>query len=202
MNKLLYITAFVSGFVLMGFEVFGTRVLSPYFGSGMHVWGALISVVLGGLSLGYAIGGVQADKSFPEKKLIIALAVAGILLLLFPAMSTFVCKWIDSFQWGRKISTLISAILLFLTPAFFIGMISPLLVKLKVKSVDSVGKGAGMIYSIATAGSIAGTLLTAYFLIGELGSSAAIAIFGGIFLVNAGVVGFSVQVSGKRKNKS
>ncbi len=190
-NFYLYFTAFVSGFVLMGFEIFGTRILEPYFGSGMHVWGALISVVMGGLSCGYAGGGVVADKKNPGKFLVLSLAIAGILMLVFPLVSTFVCVWIDFFKMGSKVSTLTAALILFFVPSFFIGMISPLLIKLKVKNVDSVGKGAGEIYSITTAGSIAGTLVTAFFLIGKFPSySGAVALFGGVLLINSGIICF------------
>ncbi len=190
MNKLIYITAFVSGFVLMGFEIFGTRVFQPYFGSGIHVWGALISVVMAGLSCGYAAGGIAADKKSPEKYLLKSLLAGGLLLLLFPLYSWIICRFIFSLDIGRKSSTLIAAVILFLFPAFFLGTITPLLVKLKVKDVDSVGKGAGTVYSIATAGSIAGTLITAYFLIGELPSSKAITLFGGLLMANAGIIAF------------
>jgi MFS family permease len=186
MTFFIFMTAFISGFVMMGFEIFGTRVLAPYFGGGMHVWGALISVVLSGLSLGYAAGGFLADKSNPHRVLIQSMLGAGLLLLLFPFTGPFICRLIDAFSLDRKSSTLIAALLLFLIPAFFIGCITPLLVKLKVHSVDSVGKESGVIYSVATGGSIAGTLATAFYLIASpLGTLNTIALFGGVLVLNA-----------------
>ncbi len=50
---LLNIIVFVSGAVLMGLEIVGSRVLAPYFGSSIFVWGSLISVVMAALSIGY-----------------------------------------------------------------------------------------------------------------------------------------------------
>jgi len=198
MTTFIFITAFVSGFVMMGFEIFGTRVLAPYFGDGMHVWGAMIAVVLSGLSLGYAMGGVAADRKNPRKILILTMLAAGVLLLLFPLSGQFVCRLIDSFNLDRKTSTLIAAVILFLVPSFFIGCISPLLVKLKVRSVNSVGQESGIIYSIATVGSIAGTLITAFFLIGApLGSLKTIALFGGILILNASLVAIMPKRSKK-----
>ncbi len=185
---LIYLTAFVVGFVIMGFEFFGTRVLSPYFGGGLHVWGALISVVMGGLSCGYIFGGVAADKRSPGRLLIHTLLVSGLLLLLFPCFSIFVCRWIDSFQMDPKVSTLLASFLLFFAPSFFMGCVSPLLVKLKVASLDDVGQGSGAIYAIVTIGSIAGTIVTAFFLIGRCSSSGAIALFGGGLIANAAVL--------------
>ena len=54
---LLHIIVFTSGGVLMGFEIVGSRILAPYFGNSIFVWGSLISVVLAALSLGYYWGG-------------------------------------------------------------------------------------------------------------------------------------------------
>ncbi len=49
---LLNIVVFISGAVLMALEIVGSRVLAPYFGSSIFVWGSLISVVLAALSVG------------------------------------------------------------------------------------------------------------------------------------------------------
>ncbi len=35
----LLILVFTAGFVLMGFEIAGSRVLAPYFGNSIYVWG-------------------------------------------------------------------------------------------------------------------------------------------------------------------
>ena len=47
------VAVFLSGGVLLGLEIVASRVLAPYFGSSLFVWGALIGVVLAGLSIGY-----------------------------------------------------------------------------------------------------------------------------------------------------
>ena len=52
-QSLHYIIVFVSGAVLMGLEIAGSRVLAPHFGSSIFVWGSLISVVMAALSTGY-----------------------------------------------------------------------------------------------------------------------------------------------------
>jgi len=43
---LLHAVVFVCGAVLMGLEIVGSRILAPYFGNSIFVWGSLISVVL------------------------------------------------------------------------------------------------------------------------------------------------------------
>ena len=187
-SLLIYCTAFIVGFVIMGFEFFGTRVLSPYFGGGLHVWGALVSVVMGGLSCGYFLGGIAADKRSPERLLVSVVLLGGALLLIFPLLAVFVCEWINYFKLGSKVSTLIAALLLFFLPSFLMGCVSPLLVKLYVRTLSGVGQGSGTVYAVITVGSIAGTLATAFFFNGYLSSSVSIALFGVILVVNAAIL--------------
>ena len=45
MNRMLVAAeVFVGGAAIMVVELLGVRLVSPYFGTGMHVWAALISV--------------------------------------------------------------------------------------------------------------------------------------------------------------
>ena len=54
----IYLAAFVTGAIVMSFEMLGSRYLNPYFGSGIYTWASLISIVLAALCVGYLIGGV------------------------------------------------------------------------------------------------------------------------------------------------
>src|SRR5215475_8579314 len=58
----IYVVAFISGAIVMSFEMLGSRYLAPYFGSGIYTWAALISTVLAALCVGYFIGGALADR--------------------------------------------------------------------------------------------------------------------------------------------
>ena len=53
---------FACGAALMGLEMVAARVLAPFLGNSIYVWGAVISVVMIALSLGYALGGQIADR--------------------------------------------------------------------------------------------------------------------------------------------
>ena len=57
-----YLVVFVSGAVLMALEIAGSRVLAPFFGSSIFVWGSLISVVMTALSIGYYWGGWMSAR--------------------------------------------------------------------------------------------------------------------------------------------
>jgi len=43
-NILIYLLAFTSGFSIMGIELLGGRILAPFFGSSVHIWGSIITV--------------------------------------------------------------------------------------------------------------------------------------------------------------
>jgi len=58
---------------------------------------------------------------------------------------------------------------LFFLPSVFMGTISPYAIKLAASSLATIGNTAGSLYAISTAGSIAGTLLTAFYLIQAIG---------------------------------
>src|SRR5258708_32203208 len=73
----LYAGAFVTGGIVMSFEMLGSRYLNPYFGGGIYTWASLISTVLAALTLGYFAGGVVADRRPP-------VAVLGAAVLVGP----------------------------------------------------------------------------------------------------------------------
>src|SRR5258708_6869208 len=63
----IYLVAFVTGAIVMSFEMLGSRYLNPYFGSGIYTWASLISTVLAALCVGYFIGGVPAVPFPPAR---------------------------------------------------------------------------------------------------------------------------------------
>ena len=81
---LLYIVVFVSGAVLMGLEIVGSRVLAPYFGSSIFVWGSLISVVMAALSVGYYWGGWLSAREPSYGRLLTLLLIPGIVIFFLP----------------------------------------------------------------------------------------------------------------------
>ena len=56
-SYLILTLAFISGFIIMTIELLGGRILSPWFGNSIHVWGSIITVFMLSLSLGYLYGG-------------------------------------------------------------------------------------------------------------------------------------------------
>src|SRR5215212_1425996 len=105
---LLYTVVFVSGAVLMGLEIVGSRVLAPYFGSSIFVWGSLISVVMAALSVGYYWGGWLSEREPSYGRLLALLAIPGVMIFLLPFIYIPINEWIAAADFGTRLNPLIA----------------------------------------------------------------------------------------------
>jgi spermidine synthase len=160
---------FVSGAVLLGVEIAASRVLAPFFGNSLYVWGSLIGVVLTGLAVGYWLGGVLADRLPVTKLLLGVMGLSALLVLAIPFVDEPVLEWVVGWDAGPRLNPLIASVILFGPMSVAMACVTPIAVRLRARSLARVGRTAGRLFSVSTAGSIAGTLATAFFLIPELG---------------------------------
>jgi spermidine synthase len=177
----LLVLVFTAGFVLMGFEIAGSRVLAPFFGNSVYVWGSLIGTILAALGLGYAWGGRISDR-WPSRRLLGGIgigAAAGVFIV--PYLGPRVCKAIgeSSVVWGP----ILASAVLFLVPGVLFGMVSPFAIRLQARAVETMGRTAGLLYALSTIGSFAGTFVTTFVLIPALGMSVILKILGTAMLV-------------------
>src|SRR5512145_444951 len=91
---LLNVVVFISGAVLMALEIVGSRVLAPYFGSSIFVWGSLISVVMTALSIGYYWGGWLSARQPSYGRLGTLLIIPGVIILILPFLYPSINEWI------------------------------------------------------------------------------------------------------------
>src|ERR1043165_2022896 len=161
----LYVIVFVSGAVLMGLEIAGAKMLAPSFGTSTFVWGAIIGMFMGALALGYWVGGALADRKPSFQMLAGIVSGAALWIILLPRFGWSVSEAIALVDLGKSIGPLVASMVLFFIPSFLMGMRSPYSVKLNASSLAGVGGVAGRLYALSTFGSIAGTLLTTFFLI-------------------------------------
>ena len=168
----IYLMAFVVGAIVMSFEMLGSRYLNPYFGSGIYTWASLISTVLAALTTGYFLGGWIADRTASAAVLGLTVLIGAVYLLLLPTfakeMMEFVLAGIDDIRSG----SLVASVSILFFPVTFLGMYSPFAIRLLLRSAHRSGVVSGTVYGINTAGSIAGTLGTTFFLIPTIGTRA------------------------------
>ena len=157
------LVVFVTGAVVMALEILGTRVLNPSFGSGLHVWSALITVTLVALAAGYFLGGLVADR-WPRRPVLFGLlaGVAGLLLLVV-LVAPPLLRATEGL--GIRLGALVGALIVFGWPLLGLGMVTPFAVRLRTRDVTRVGHVAGRLYALGTVGSVVGTLTTSFVLV-------------------------------------
>ena len=169
LTLMLHVAAFMSGFVTMALEMLIGRTFIPFFGGTIYTWGALISVFLTGMTLGYMIGGKAADR-WPAIPIVAALFVAAAATVVIVPLygEDAINRILDSID-DMRYAALIAALMLACLPAALYAAISPFCVRLLLDRRDHSGTISGRLSGLATAGSIVGTLGTSFFFIPSLG---------------------------------
>jgi spermidine synthase len=170
MRRLLISTSFfLTGAVVMLLELTGTRIISPWFGSGVYSWAALISVTLGSLSVGYWLGGMAIARWDHTRCLFLTILAAGASMAPIPMLAEPVMEGTFN-ALGMIGGTLGSATLLFFIPLMLLGMVTPMIIHLMTRGEEHIGKTAGRLFALSTAGSLIGTLTTGFVLIPSVGN--------------------------------
>ena len=162
---MIYLLAGVGGFVIMSFELLGGRVLAPYFGSDIYVWGSIISIFMLSLAIGYLGGGRWSLRKPSMTKFAAVFLVAAALLYPMVFLAEPLMEWIFARFGDPRYGSLIAASVLFVLPTIALGFISPYSVRLLVESTHSSGETAGRLYFISTMGSSLGTLMTSFYFV-------------------------------------
>ena len=173
-NFRLHLLAGLCGGILMALEILASRFLAPHFGNSVYVWGSLISVFLGALSIGYGWGGRIADRHPRVSVLGRILLFAGFWMLGLKLLGAPLTKIFAELTGGSPAGTLLAATLLFGAPSVALGMVSPFVVRMAASDLARLGDTAGRLYAISTLGSLAGTLLCTFVLIPRWSVSAII----------------------------
>jgi len=160
---MLMITIFITGNVVMMLEVVGTRVVGPFFGVGIYVWSALITVTLLALAAGYWLGGRWADAQRRAEFLYLTILGAALFTFLIPVWRNPLLTFAS--QFGVRTGVLIGSAILFGLPLFLLGIVSPYATKLFTDQFEKLGSRVGLLYAVSTLGSFIGTLTMGFYLI-------------------------------------
>ncbi len=164
----------------MALELLGLRFLAPRFGTSTYVWGSLLGTVMAALALGYLLGGWVSDRR-PQPILVHgALVTASVYLMLILFVAP---PLLDVFErLGPALGPFASTTVLFGPSLLVLGAVSPFLVKL-LSQEDWVGTTAGRVLALSTAGALAGTFITAFWLIPSIGSRGTLRLWIGALLL-------------------
>jgi hypothetical protein len=160
-----YILAGWSGFFVMVVELLSGRLIAPYFGNSIYVWGSIIFVFMLGLAIGYLLGGLYSSRRPNLPRLCLLLGAAALVTLPCIMIGESLLNALFDRIQDPRYGSLAACFSLFFLPAVASGMISPYAVRILVRDAASSGRKAGYLYFVSTVGSSAGTLLTSFFLV-------------------------------------
>ena len=190
---LLQFQVFISGASIMALELLGSRLLAPYYGSTLFVWGSLIGITLTGLSAGYSWGGKKSDTEASYQTFSLLIFIAGSYALLTTLLSADILKMILVLKIGDMYGPLLSSAVFLLIPTFLLGAVTPFAIKLSAKSLQTIGQTAGNLYSLSTLGSIFGTFATTFMLVPILGVNVILYSISSILIISS-VIGITKQI--------
>ncbi len=170
-------------------EIVAGRMVAPFVGMSLHSWTAIIAVVLAGLSLGALLGGRLADGP-PERgrdRLVASLGLAALFTLLTPVLLRRTASLTGAGALDPTLEVLVLATAMLLVPSVFAGIVSPLATRLALAQTATAdtGRMLGRIFAAGAAGSIVGTLLAGFVLIGYLGSLRSVVLIAVLYAIAA-----------------
>ncbi len=178
-------TIFFASVCVMMMEIVAGRLAARHIGSSLYTWTAVIGVILGGITLGYYLGGRLADSFATRKTLCLLLAASSGACIAAIILNNLMGEW--TFLWRMEMAqrTLCHIAIVFFIPSMLMGAVSPLAVKMALESRRDSGRTVGRMYALGAAGSILGTFLAGFWLIGTIGTINTLWVTAGILLVIA-----------------
>ena len=167
-KKFLLLLSFIEGGSVMACELIGAKLLAPYFGTSLYVWAAALALTLGGLTIGYFLGGRLSQKYNGQVKVLYyVLLIASLLLIVMPFTSGLIME--ASINFSLEMGAITSLFVFMMPPLVFMGMVSPLIINLLTDDKDAAGNSAGTVYAISTLGGILYTFLMGFLIIPTFG---------------------------------
>lgn len=162
-------TVFVTGAAILGLEILSSRLMAPAFGNSIFIWGAILSITMLCLAVGYAWGGALADRpGVAPRRLVMHILLSAAWISMVPVFNGFIMK--ASLAQGIYLGPILAALLILGPPLVLLSTAVPLSFGIRLQQgTDGPARSVGLLFAISTAGSIAGALATAYFLIPQLG---------------------------------
>jgi hypothetical protein len=162
-----YFVVVTLGILSMGFQLLGSRLLSPHFGSSIIVWSWLISTFLAAFSVGSMLGGwisnLPDDRRQRGQWIAAAVAVGSLAFTAVLGRATL--DQIELAFPATGAALFVSCAGLFFVPVTALSCFGPQCVQFLAARGTPPGKASGLVYGVSTLGNIAGVMLTAFVLI-------------------------------------
>lgn len=155
---------------IMVIEIVAGRMVAPLLGVSLYTWTSVIGVVLAGISAGSWVGGRMADMA--ASRLLLGRVLFASSFSTLTILTTILMAY--SFPLFGPLPLYVVTVIafIFFLPAFMLGMVSPLVVRLALADLTRTGTLIGTLYAASTLGSIVGTFATGFALISLFGTRA------------------------------
>jgi predicted membrane-bound spermidine synthase len=163
------LVAFLEGAAVIAVELLGAKMLSPYYGTSLAVWTAVIGITIGFLTIGYFVGGLFASKNNLLRILSYALALASLFVVIMPAWAKQL--FLIANNMSIHAGATFVAMMLLGPPLLCLGSTSPLIIQQLTKQVQLAGKNAGKVYAVSTIGGVIFNFFLGFAIIPEFGIS-------------------------------
>ena len=194
---LLIVQVFVAGAASLAVEMSAMRLLPIYFGDTVLATSSLIGLILLYLTIGYYLGGYQADRRPSARLFYIISAIAALFISLIPLLAPPILRWsqltfLPNSPQNVFVGSVVAVILVFAIPTILLGSTSPFAIRLSVEHIGKLGQTSGMLYAVSTAGSIVGTFLSVLVFLPNQGTTRTFMIFAATLLL-VSVIGLIVD---------
>ncbi len=164
------------------YEIAAGRVLAPFFGTSLLTWTSVIAVVLGGFSLGSALGGLIAER--PRAVATANIRSALIATAVLMAVSPTLLGLVHSLGAQGTGGMLLSVVLVFFPASVFVTLPSPFLAKVAIEARPGrEGSSLGFVLAAGSVGAIFGAILAGFVALPLIGSTATFAVCGAVALL-------------------
>jgi spermidine synthase len=170
--RLQFAIIFLTGAATLALELLASRVMTPYFGVSLYIWTGILSITLVALAFGYWWGGRLATRLGGTRQ---GLATAFLLMPAIGALSLVIaCLAYPYVLPLLAASDLVlgafgACLLLLAIPLVVTSAMNPLLIAIFIRDMAAAGRpadaGAGRVFFTSTVGSVAGVVVTAFYLI-------------------------------------
>lgn len=181
--ELPHVVALLTSAASMVVEIVGGRMITPNLGASVYTWTGVIGVVLAGLSLGAALGGLVADRWPGKTTLGVTLVLTALATLSVLPVATWALDWVGPVGWSFHARVLATVAAIFFLPSLMYGLVPPIAARLLLRDLDRAGSSIGRLYALSTLGGIAGTFLAGFFLVEAIGSRGSLVVVAALVCV-------------------
>jgi|GEM_PF-4427590 len=161
----IYCIVIINGFCMMSFEMLASKIIAPYYGNALPIWGTIISLFMVSLAIGAMIGGVISQRRANMNTLLCMLLLLALTSIYFNIFHHAILDFNHMLSVSNNAKMTLSLIALFAPFTIVSGMITPYAIQILTNTGKQSGFTAGLVYFISTLACALGTIATSFYLV-------------------------------------